>query len=219
MMAIELIGYIATAFIVASLSMKSIVRLRAVNLTGALIFSVYGFLISSLPVIALNLTTAGLNIFHLSRLRRKTECFEILEAKSIDEPYMQKFLSFYREDIVEYFGVPDLKRDKDYIVCYILRNMVTAGIFVGEKVTTESTKEVDIKILIDYVTPEYRDLKNSKFLFYGNQKWLNRLSVRRFYISNSHPKHVSYLKKLGFTKTDNEDYEFRVPTHSTSESS
>ena len=47
----ELIGYLGSALIVVSLAMSSIIRLRIVNLAGAVVFSFYGVLIGSIPVI------------------------------------------------------------------------------------------------------------------------------------------------------------------------
>ena len=208
---IEVVGYIGTALVVTSLSMKSIVRLRILNASGGLLFVIYAAIINSVPVMALNLTTATLNIFHLISMRRKKDRFEILEAKSIDDPLMQRFINYYRDDILTYFGVPDFSRQKDYLVCYILRNMVPAGIFIGEK-QPDDNKGVNVRILIDYVTPEYRDMKNSKFLFFGNRNWLQKHRISKFYMQTENATHQKYLKKIGFTPTGTAGaFELTVP--------
>ena len=51
---IELIGYTASVILVISMMMSSFVKLRIVNLVGAFLFSVYGFIIGSYPVGFLN---------------------------------------------------------------------------------------------------------------------------------------------------------------------
>ena len=63
----ELIGYLASILIVISLAMSSVIRLRVVNLVGAVVFSIYGVLIGSLPVLLTNLVITGLDIFYLYR--------------------------------------------------------------------------------------------------------------------------------------------------------
>ena len=47
----ELIGYLASALIVVSLAMRSVVRLRTISLVGSVTFVVYGLLIGSWPVV------------------------------------------------------------------------------------------------------------------------------------------------------------------------
>lgn len=74
-MALQLLGYAASILIATSLLMRSIVRLRAINLAGAAAFSVYGFLIGAYPVGVLNLMTATINVVQLVRLRRRREIF------------------------------------------------------------------------------------------------------------------------------------------------
>ncbi len=61
----ELIGYIAMVCVGISLSYKKIKHLRAWNLAGALLFAIYGGIISSLPVVILNIFLSVVNIYHL----------------------------------------------------------------------------------------------------------------------------------------------------------
>ena len=50
----ELVGYVASALVVASLAMTSVVRLRTISLAGSVTFVVYGVLIGSVPIIITN---------------------------------------------------------------------------------------------------------------------------------------------------------------------
>ena len=50
----ELIGYLASVLVALSLTMRSILRLRLINLLGAAFFTVYGLLITAYPVAFLN---------------------------------------------------------------------------------------------------------------------------------------------------------------------
>ena len=64
---IQLLGYAASLLIATSLLMRSIVRLRIINMAGAATFSLYGFLIGAYPVAFLNLMTTTINIVQLIR--------------------------------------------------------------------------------------------------------------------------------------------------------
>ena len=65
---IEWFGYAASIVVAISLTMSSIVKLRWFNLTGAMMFSSYGFIIGALPVGFLNLFIVVINVVHLARM-------------------------------------------------------------------------------------------------------------------------------------------------------
>lgn len=70
---VEMIGYCGSGLVVVSLMMKSIMKLRWINLTGAIFFVVYGGFIKSNPVIVLNLFIVIADIYHIIRLRKNPE--------------------------------------------------------------------------------------------------------------------------------------------------
>ena len=49
----EMVGYLGSVLVAVSLMMKSLWRLRIINLVGASFFTVYGLLIGALPVAGL----------------------------------------------------------------------------------------------------------------------------------------------------------------------
>jgi len=51
---IELIGYLGSVLVAISLMMRSLLRLRVINLIGALFFTTYGALLGAYPVAVLN---------------------------------------------------------------------------------------------------------------------------------------------------------------------
>lgn len=69
---VEWLGYLAMAMVLLSFLMKSILYLRLINATGALLFSVYGFLLVpiSKPVILTNLAILAIHVFFIFKLRR-----------------------------------------------------------------------------------------------------------------------------------------------------
>ena len=51
---VELVGYIASALVVLSFAMSSIVKIRSISLVGSAIYVVYGLLIGSFPIMLAN---------------------------------------------------------------------------------------------------------------------------------------------------------------------
>ena len=65
---IEYVGYLASILIGISMFMKDIVKLRFINLSGAILFTVYGFIIKSYPVAIVNLIISFTNIYYLCKM-------------------------------------------------------------------------------------------------------------------------------------------------------
>jgi len=66
----ELLGYSASVLVALSLTMRSVVKLRVINLAGAMLFTAYGLVIGALPVAALNFFIALVNIYYLHQMFR-----------------------------------------------------------------------------------------------------------------------------------------------------
>ncbi|MGV6989124.1 YgjV family protein [Testudinibacter sp. P80/BLE/0925] len=68
---IEVLGYIATAFVAGSFLLSSMLYLRLINAIGAMMFIVYGILIASMPVVLLNVFITVVNIYQIIKLKRR----------------------------------------------------------------------------------------------------------------------------------------------------
>ena len=68
---VEWFGYLASIIVATSLMMNSIIKLRWINLLGATMFSVYGFIINAYPVGVLNLFIALDDIYYLIKISKK----------------------------------------------------------------------------------------------------------------------------------------------------
>ena len=64
---IEILGYIGSALIILSMTMKSLVKLRVLNLAGAVISAIYSIICSAWPVAILNIVLTAINLYHLVR--------------------------------------------------------------------------------------------------------------------------------------------------------
>lgn len=62
---IELIGIIATLFVLAAFMLNDVKKIRIVDLIGAVLFVIYGILIHSLSVCILNFVLILIHIFKL----------------------------------------------------------------------------------------------------------------------------------------------------------
>lgn len=67
---IEYIGYAASIFIVISLMMTSIVKLRIINSIGCFLFVVYGIYVGAYPVVISNAIIIFINGYNLYKLKK-----------------------------------------------------------------------------------------------------------------------------------------------------
>ena len=64
---IEIIGYLASAFVLLSFVMKEMTKLRIVNIVGCGFFIAYGVLLVSWPIIITNVAIVCVNVFYLAK--------------------------------------------------------------------------------------------------------------------------------------------------------
>lgn len=69
----EYLGYIASALLVASLTMTDVVKLRWYNLFGCIAFTIYGLAIGAVPVAFTNGLLAFVNAYHFIKLYRNKQ--------------------------------------------------------------------------------------------------------------------------------------------------
>jgi hypothetical protein len=191
----ELIGYAASIMVAISLTMSSILRLRILNLIGAAIFALYGVLIGSVPVAVVNVFIVGVNIFYLTQLFGAKELFRLLQVAP-DSEYLKHFLELMDTDIRRY--LPEFAGPPADALCiFILRDVVPAGLFVGER-----RGDGSLLIHLDYVLPNYRDFKVGDFLFRQRSGFFRERGVRRLIARASTRRHTSYLERMGFAAQD-----------------
>ncbi len=198
---IEAIGYLASAVVVLSLTMSSVVRLRIIGLIGAALFSVYGLLVGAMPVVVTNVVIMGLHIFFLRRLLGDDEQFTLLEV-SADSAYLEQFLEFHHDEIQQY--QPRFVHDPARVgrTVFVLRDMVPAGLLIGHPVA-EGVLEVDL----DFVIPRFRDLRPAQFLFGASARTFAGWDVDRLVATASTDSHRRYLDKVGFRPIGDDRYE------------
>jgi len=191
---VEIIGYLGSILVAISLMMKSLVRLRVINLFGALFFTIYGILLGAYPVAVLNGLIVGIDVYYLIQMWRQKDFFTFLEVSPKSE-YLRAFVDFYKEDIAEIIPNYTYQVEDSLLCFFILRNMVPAGLFI----TTVEGKAAHIKL--DYVIPNYRDFGVARFIFEENAAFFRQRGIERFVSESGSDLHRSYLEKMEFVIT------------------
>lgn len=187
---VELIGYLASALVVASLAMTSVVRLRIVSLIGSLVFVAYGLLLPSIPIIITNASVALLNIWFL---RKEFSSHRDLGAVPIatDAPFLTDFLRSHAEDITRthpgFAGVAD----GDFVLL-LTRDGLPAGALIG------TPQGKDLLLKIDYVMHAYRDSRIGNWLYGPGAKALTDAGFTRVVATPTADSVRHYLLGVGF---------------------
>jgi hypothetical protein len=191
---VELIGYLASALIVLSLLMASVLKLRIINLVGAFVFTAYGVLIDSAPVVLTNGAIVMIDIYYLWKMWREQAAesyFEVV-AWPTDGVYLPRFLTFHAEDIARsqphFDGVHD-----DHVAFVVLRDAQPVGAVLVRD-PGDGTAVVDL----DYVIPAHRDFQAGAHVFGPHGPFATR-GIRTVSAAAETPMHQRYLERLGFT--------------------
>lgn len=64
---IEVLGYLASILVAVSFLMKSMAKLRLVNILGSVLFVIYTVVIQAIPVALINFFTICVNLYYLTR--------------------------------------------------------------------------------------------------------------------------------------------------------
>jgi hypothetical protein len=189
----EIIGYSGSVIVAVSLMMKNIRHLRNVNLIGSSTFAIYGLLLKAYPVFLLNGFIAIVDIYYLYEMNKKEDYFSLMPVLDKNHPYLNKFLDYYKNDILKYF--PNFTKDeiKGASCFFILRNLLPVGLFIYREMSSDK-----IEVLIDYAIPDYRDTKNGKYVYYTESNFLKEKGFKEIIAKTSIAKHQDYLKKIGF---------------------
>lgn len=187
---VEIVGYVASALIVLSLAMTSVVRLRTISLIGSIAFVAYGLLIGSIPIVITNAAIAGLNVWFLrAELGQRRDLGAVPIA--LDAPFLADFLASHRADIAAHqpgFQGPAV----DGVAFLLTREGLPAGALVGR------VDGSDLILDLDYVMEAYRDSRIGQWVYGKGSGPLRALGVTRAVTVPRTPSHLAYVKHVGF---------------------
>lgn len=193
---VELIGYLASALVVASLAMTSVVRLRIVSLVGSVVFVGYGLLLPSVPIVITNAAVAGLNVWFL---RKEFAPNRDLGAVPIepDAPFLLDFLRSHAADIAGIHPDFDAPRPGD-LVLILTRDGLPAGALVG---TPDGNT---LRLRLDYVMQAYRDSRIGTWLYGRGARVFTSAGFTRIVAQADSEMSCTYLERVGFVRSGDE---------------
>jgi hypothetical protein len=198
---VEWFGYLASFIVLISLTMSSIIKLRIINLIGSLMFASFAYFIDSMPTMAMNLGIVCINIYYLYDLYNHKEEFKLISA-STDSEYLKSFIEFNQKEIEKQTNLDHLNTSNTQF--YMLRNNTIAGVLIGN---TDSNGSLDI--ILDYVTPKYRDFKLGTYYYKTHPEFLKEKGISALRTTANTLDHRQYLEKMGFVaQTDNQSNTF-----------
>lgn len=191
---VEWFGYLASLVVLVSLTMTSIIKLRVINFIGCILFAMFAYFIDSYPTMFMNIGIAGINVYFLWKIRTSKEQFTLISA-SVGSEYFDYFVSSYQKEIEEQAPIVQLKEADTAF--YMLRNNSIAGVLVGNL-----NGEGELSVLLDYVTPEYRDFKLAHYYYESHPDVIKARGVTSLRAQATTPDHKVYLQKMGFEIID-----------------
>jgi hypothetical protein len=190
---------LASALVVLSLLMSSVLRLRVIGFVGATVFATYGLLIGAIPVLLTNATIVLVHAYHLRRLlrdRAADEYFEVVRWP-ISGVYLPRFLAYHRDDIARSQPSFDGLRD-DHLAWVILRDASPVGVVLLRH-DGSGTARIDL----DYVVPRHRDFAAGRVLF-GSGVFAEE-GIERVETTGETELHRRYLTRMGFEPVSDDE--------------
>lgn len=190
-----LIGYLASALVVTSLTMTSVVRLRFFSLLGSITFLVYGLLLASAPIVITNVAIMVINVWFLRKEFASGAAGGVeLGASHIrpDSPYLHDFVAFHLADIHRFQPDFQLPTGDDVTSWLLTRDGLPAGLLIGRR--TDASLMIDL----DYVLGPYRDSRLGRWLFGRGANTFRSDGITTVRSAGSTDTHRKYLERMGF---------------------
>ena len=189
----ELVGYLGSLFIVTSLTMKSLLKLRLIGLVGSATFIVYGLLIGAIPIAIVNSVIVVIHVYYLRKLLwKRSEIFTVLHVRK-ESAYLEYFIRFYDDDIRRYIPDFSYEASDDQVRVFTLRDLVPAGLFIANRCA-----DGEMEVKLDFVIPAYRDFKIARYLYSTDSGIFEDPRCDRVWSVATTAIHADYLGKMGF---------------------
>ena len=190
----EVLGYFASALVVTSLTMSSVVRLRIFSLCGSLTFLTYALLIGSTPIVITNIVLALINIWFLRKEFLRGGVDLGVSRIRADSPFLLDFISFHSRDIGNFQPDFAMPVGDDVVALLLTRQGLPAGALIGRQ--DGPTLSVDL----DYIITAYRDSRLGTWLFTDGAKVFRSAGITRLVAEATTESHDRYLRRMGFER-------------------
>lgn len=201
---LDAIGWLGSALLVYSVMQARILRFRVLNLAACVVLTGFNGALEIWPMVAMNVALIAINLWHIRALvntRHDTTSYAVLEVGGQDE-YLRHVLRVHEADILKF--QPDLVWDgaaPDQHAFIIQRGDESVGVVLLQ---TDGDRA---RVLLDYVTPRYRDFSPGQFVW----KHSDVLAGRGIRTVTTSPTMVgAYYAKLGFTPLPDGSFELEL---------
>lgn len=190
---VDLIGYVGSALVVLSFTMRRIVPLRIISMAAAVVMCAYGVLLDAWPVIITNAVIVVIHSVFLFRELSRSHQFDLVPTP-VDSPFLIDFLAGHLTDIQR--SQPDfvepLPQDRTFIY---MRDGMPAGVLIG------GLSSDRLNVRLDYVLPAFRDSLLGSWL-YGSDgaRRLRAAGIREVSERAATDMHRRYLEGVGFVR-------------------
>lgn len=190
---LDLLGWLGSALLIYSVMQARVLRFRVLNLAACLALTAFNAALEIWPMVAMNLALIAINAWHIRALvttRHDISSYTVLEVGGQDE-YLRHVLRVHEADILRF--QPDLVWDgsaEGNAAFIVQRGDETVGVVLLQIAGTTAT------VLLDYVTPRYRDFSPGQFVW----RHSSVLAARGLTTVVTSPRMVgAYYQRLGFT--------------------
>ncbi|RYF88222.1 MAG: hypothetical protein EOO03_08900, partial [Chitinophagaceae bacterium] len=152
-------GYFASICLIVALLVNNDLRFRWFNTLGNISFIVYAILLVAVPVLLTNVILLCINVYHLVKIYRKQENFDMMEFKG-DEKLAQKFIAFHQKDIQDYFPAFEVANLQGKFNFVVTRDLVIANMF-----SASIGPNGDAYVQLNYTPQKFRDFKVGSYIF------------------------------------------------------
>ncbi len=192
----EIVGWAAAVVVVVALTVPSIVVRRILLIAAAAFMLVYATMVLHWPVAAIALAVAVSNALGLRRDLTTTASDIAAVPIEPHAPFLEDFLRANLPEI--HRSQPEFSQAEDApFVRLITRHGLPAGVFLGRPEGSE------LHVVLDYVTPRYRDSRSGRWLFGQGKDTFTSAGFKRLVASPTTYEHQSYLEGLGFVPEGN----------------
>lgn len=206
---LDVIGWLGSALLVYSVMQARVLRFRVLNLAACVVLTGYNAALEIWPMVAMNIALLAINIWHIRALvstRHDTATYVVLEV-GLTDSYLAHVLAVHRSDIAAF--QPDLQPvhtyGQDVHACVIQRGDETVGVVLVRLIENEA------RVLLDYVTPRYRDFSPGQFVW----KHSDVLTSRGITTVVTSPSMIgAYYAKIGFTARPDGSFELALASTS-----
>jgi hypothetical protein len=201
---LDILGWGGSALLVYSLLQASVLRLRILNAIACVILIVFNAMLSVWPMVGMNAVLVAINgwfIVQMLRERHDETAFEVLEVAPTDE-YLRHVLRVHGGDILRFN--PEFVHDPadTHDAFLVQKGDETVGVVLLRKAGETAD------VLLDYVTPRYRDFSPGEFVW-RRSGLLAKRGIRRVVTP---PGMVgAYYDRLGFHRAG-DSWQLDVPT-------